>query len=268
MKGHGKMKIGFIGCGNMGSALAIAVSRAMGTKIYISDQNEAKTQAMHDEWGFEISTNRAIAKTCDYVFLAVKPNAISKVAEEISSDLSPSATVVSMAAGVSLGALSEMLPTAKIIRIMPNTPVSIGEGVVLYCVSGELDVFERSHFEDIMQSVGLLDMIDERLIDAASAVSGCGPAFAYSFIEALADGAVACGLPRDKAMLYAASMLKGAAAYALASEKHPGQLKDEVCSPGGSTIEGVLALEGGAFRGTVSDAVITSYEKTKSLFKK
>lgn len=260
------MKIGFIGCGNMGGALAIAVSRVVGTKVYISDKNEAKLEELHEKWGFEISTNKAIAKGCDFVFLAVKPNMIASVADEIADELSPSAVVVSMAAGVSLAALSEMLPTARIIRIMPNTPVAYGEGVVLYCTEGELDVFDKTHFEDIMQSVGLLDCIDERLIDAASAVSGCGPAFVYSFIEALSDGAVACGLPRDKAMLYAASMLKGAASMVLESGKHPGLLKDEVCSPGGSTIEGVLTLEGGAFRGCVSEAVVASYEKTKKLF--
>ena len=260
------MKIGFIGCGNMGGALAIAVSRVVGTKVYISDKNEAKLEELHEKWGFEISTNKAIAKGCDFVFLAVKPNMIASVADEIADELSPSAVVVSMAAGVSLAALSNMLPTARIIRIMPNTPVAYGEGVVLYCTEGELDVFDKTHFEDIMQSVGLLDCIDERLIDAASAVSGCGPAFVYSFIEALSDGAVACGLPRDKAMLYAASMLKGAASMVLESGKHPGLLKDEVCSPGGSTIEGVLTLEGGAFRGCVSEAVVASYEKTKKLF--
>ena len=262
------MKIGFIGCGNMGGALAIAVSRAMGTRVYISDKNEARLEELHERYGFEISSNKAIAKGCDFVFLAVKPNMIAGVAKEIAGELSSSAVVVSMAAGVSLDVLSELLPSAKIIRIMPNTPVAYGEGVVLYCAKDALDVFDRSHFEDIMQSVGLLDCIDERLIDAASAVSGCGPAFVYSVIEALADGAVACGLPRDRAMLYAASMVKGAADTVLQSGKHPGLLKDEVCSPGGSTIEGVLTLEGGAFRGCVSEAVIASYEKTKKLFSK
>ncbi len=262
------MKVGFIGCGNMGSALAVAISRTMGTKIYISDKNEAKLEALKSEYGFEIATNKMIAKGCDYIFLAVKPNIVGAVADEIAQDINSGATLVSMAAGVSLDALCELFPDVKIIRIMPNTPVAVGEGVVLYSTKSPLDELDEAHFKDIMQYVGLLDYIDEKLIDAASAVSGCGPAFAYMFIEALSDGAVACGLPRDKAMLYAAAMLKGASAMALASGKHPGQLKDEVCSPGGSTIEGVGALETGAFRGTVADAVIAAYEKTKSLFKK
>jgi pyrroline-5-carboxylate reductase len=139
--------------------------------------------------------------------------------------------------------------------------------MILWCASDEVTDRERQAFVEVMSECGRLDMLDERFIDAASAISGCGPAFVYMFAEALADGGVTCGLPRDKAMLYAAEMIRGAAGMILATGKHPGVLKDEVCSPGGSTIEGVRTLEEGAFRGVTADAVVSAYEKTKLLGK-
>jgi pyrroline-5-carboxylate reductase len=150
---------------------------------------------------------------------------------------------------------------------MPNTPVSVGEGTVLYTANSEVTDGEIADFKAAMKFAGVLDEIPEKLIDAASAVSGCGPAFVFMFIESLADGAVACGLPRDKALVYAEQTVLGAARLALESGKHPGELKDAVCSPGGSTIEGVRTLEEGAFRASAVDAVIAAYEKTKTLGK-
>ena len=153
------------------------------------------------------------------------------------------------------------------VRIMPNTPAAIGAGVVQLCaadVTGE----EKEELLHLLSGAGLVDEIPESLMDAASAVSGCGPAFAYLFLEALADGAVACGLPRDKALRYAARMLEGAARLADQSGTHPGVLKDAVCSPGGSTIEGVRVLEEHGFRAAAADAVIASYRKTLELGKK
>ena len=148
---------------------------------------------------------------------------------------------------------------------MPNTPASIGEGVILYCNNEKVSEEQVSFFVNAMKGAGLLDRIDENKIDAASAVSGCGPAFAYMFIEALADGAVECGIPRDKAMMYAAKMLSGSADMVLQSGKHPGALKDAVCSPGGTTIAGVHALEDGAFRSAVMNAVTSAYKRTLEL---
>ncbi len=260
------MKIGFIGCGNMGSALCSAIIANGGVSLYISDTNSKKLGEVCAQLGAKASTSVEIASTCDFIFLAVKPNIVPLVAEEIKSSVHSTSTIVSMAAGVSIASLSSYFgEDKKIIRIMPNTPVALGRGVVLYCASSAVTNGDEAAFTDIMSAVGTLDKISESLIDAASAVSGCGPAFVYMFIEALADGGVACGLPRDKAMLYACETLKGAAEMVLVTKKHPGQLKDEVCSPGGSTIEGVHALEDGAFRSTVSEAVIAAYEKTKRL---
>ena len=162
--------------------------------------------------------------------------------------------------------LEQALGNVPIIRIMPNTPAEVGYGMILYTTNTKGDE-SVSLFLEVMAAAGQLDAIEERLIDAASAISGCGPAFVYMFIEALADGGVMSGLPRDKAMLYAAETLIGAAEVVKQTGRHPGALKDAVCSPGGSTIEGVKALEDGKMRGTVSGAVVASYEKTLKLGK-
>ena len=168
-------------------------------------------------------------------------------------------------AGAALHVLIE-LGNYPVIRIMPNTPAAIGEGMILYCAEG-VETEEKTAFVDVMQAAGSFDELSESLIDAGSAVSGCGPAFVYPFIEAMADGAVACGLPRAKAQRYAAQTLVGAAKLVLESGDHPGALKDAVCSPGGSTIQGVRALEQNGFRSAVVEAVIAAYEKTVALGK-
>ena len=171
-----------------------------------------------------------------------------------------------MAAGVSMAQIRAMAGgDYPVIRIMPNTPVAVGQGVVLYDQTENVSVEAKALFLTAMGTAGLLDPLEERLMDAGSAVAGCGPAFADLFMEALADGGVLCGLPRAKAMVYAAQMLLGAAALAMETELHPGQLKDAVCSPGGSTIAGVKTLEQFAFRAAVIDAVEAAYEKTKAL---
>jgi len=154
-----------------------------------------------------------------------------------------------------------------VIRIMPNTPVAVGCGVIQYDATGNVSAQSVETFCAAMAHAGLVDHLPEHLIDAGSAVSGCGPAFADLFLEALADGGVACGLPRAKAQLYAAQMLQGAAKLALESGKHPGELKDAVCSPGGSTIAGVRALEEHGFRGACMQAVEAAFRRTKELGK-
>lgn len=264
-------KIGFIGAGNMGSALAKAASLADNTKIYLYDKDDAKGAAVAKSTGADFTSLERIARECDFIFLAVKPNVIPAVAEELSEFLATRKgyTVVSMAAGVSIAQLEEYLGAinAPIIRIMPNTPASIGKGMTLWSKNDKVTFKAAAAFEKIMSKSGTLDAIDEKLIDAASAVSGCGPAFVYMFIEALADGAVECGLPRDKALLYAAETLIGAAEMVKATGKHPEALKDAVCSPGGSTIAGVHALEEGAFRSDAANAVLAAYRKTLTLGK-
>ena len=260
------IKIGFIGCGNMGGALAAAAAKYKDAEIRLFDKDEDKAKSLAERIGGIVCDIDGVCE-CELVFLGVKPNIIPVVADEIAKKVAASgATVISMAAGVSLAKLAVMLGDLPIIRIMPNTPAEVGYGMILY-TANEKGTGTVPLFLESMAAAGKFDAIDERLIDAASAISGCGPAFAYMFIEALADGGVMSGLPRDKAMLYAAETLIGAAEVVKQTGRHPGTLKDAVCSPGGSTIEGVKALEDGKMRGTVTGAVVASYEKTVKLGK-
>ena len=166
---------------------------------------------------------------------------------------------------MTLEKLEAAFPGVRILRIMPNTPCAVGSGMIQFCRGSLATERDAEEFRILMARAGRLDEIPEGLIDAASAVAGCGPAFAYMFVQALADGGVACGLPRAKATEYAAQMLLGSAQMVLSGVSHPEKLKDEVCSPGGSTIAGVQALENGAFRAACMNAVIAAFEKTKQL---
>ena len=262
---------GFIGTGNMGGALAMAAAKAVpGEHILLSNRTPSKAAALAEKLGAVATDNRDCAVRADYLFLGVKPQMMAGMLADIQATLkarkSP-CVLVSMAAGLSIETIRAMAGVDfPVIRIQPNTPVAIGQGVVLCCADGvsddALEIFRES-----MDGAGLLDFIDENLIDIGSVVCGCGPAFASMFIEALADGGVACGLPRAKAQAYAAKMLLGTAALALETGNHPGAMKDAVCSPGGSTIQGVRALENGGFRAAAFEAVIRAYEKTKEMGK-
>lgn len=264
---------GFIGCGNMGGALARAVAKKVGGEnVYVSDFDKNKVDSLVNECGAIASNNGFIVENCDYIFLGAKPQTlITELLPSVSDVLKnrpTDFTIVSMAAGISIEKIEDALGAKyPIIRIMPNIPASVGSGMILYCTNDKVSDDSVSNFVNAMSESGTTDNIPESLIDAASAVSGCGPAFVYLFIEALADGGTLCGLPRAKALLYAAQTVKGAADMLLESGKHPGELKDAVCSPGGTTIEGVYALEKGAFRANAMDAVIKAYEKTKELGK-
>ena len=173
-----------------------------------------------------------------------------------------------MAAGLTMARIAAMAGGEyPVIRIMPNTPCAVGEGIVLCDANGKVTVEELDEFTDALSGAGIIDRLDERLIDAGCALSGCGPAFVCLLLEALADSGVACGLPRKKALLYAAQMVKGTAELQLATGDHPGVLKDAVCSPGGTAIAGVRALEERSFRAVAMGAVIASAEKTKELGK-
>ena len=262
-------KIGFIGTGNMGAAIASAVA-GEGRELLLANRTPAKAQALAEQLGARVVKNPEAAGESDLLFLGVKPQMMGDMLDDIAPILRTRTdrfVLVTMAAGLTCDTIRDMAGgDYPVIRIMPNTPCAIGKGVVQYCGLG-VEEEELAEFAALMAPAGLIDRVDEKLIDAASAVSGCGPAFAYLFIEALADGAVACGLPRDKAMAYAAQMLAGSAELALNSGKHPGALKDAVCSPGGTTIQGVRALEERGFRAAAMNAVIAAYEKTLSLSK-
>jgi len=264
---------GFIGCGNMGGALASAVAKTVsGSELMFCDASIEKAEALATRFGgTSCSYATDIAQQCKFIFLGVKPQGFDALFASIAPFLAERTgtfVLVTMAAGVSVSRVAALAGCdCPIIRIMPNTPVSVGEGMILYTANEKVSGEDLQIFKNALATAGCLDEIAEEKIDAASAVSGCGPAFVYLFAEALADGGVECGLPRDKALLYAAQTLKGAAELLLQSGKHPGELKDAVCSPGGTTIAGVHALEDCSFRSAAMNAVTAAYERTLELKK-
>ncbi len=260
---------GFIGTGNMGGALAQAACKT-NTAVLLSDGAREKAEALANRLGCTAGDNAAVVTDCRFVFLGVKPQVLGAVLADVAPLLCKrdDVVLVSMAAGVAIDAIVAAVgKELPVIRIMPNTPASIGEGMILYTANDLVDEAAETAFLHLMKAAGSFDRLPEHLIDAGSALSGCGPAFVYQFIEALADGGVKCGLPRDKALRYAAQTVCGAAKMVLTDGRHPGELKDAVCSPGGSTIAGVKALEDGAFRGTVMGAVDAAFARTKELGK-
>ncbi len=262
-------QIGFIGCGNMGGALLTAVAKTVdGSNIAVCDFDSEKVKKYESTLGVKGNSSKALASSSTFVVLGVKPQVIKEAIAEISQELkdNKTVTVITMAAGISISAIRSFLGfDAPVIRIMPNTPAMLGEGMILYATDG-VNKQTEEEFLRIFAKAGRFDKLAEDKIDGASAISGCGPAFVYAFAEALADGGVECGIPRDKANLYVAQTLLGAAKMLL-EYGHPADLKDAVCSPGGTTIAGMHALEKGGLRSSAMDAVTSAYEKTLSLKK-
>ena len=261
------MKYGFIGCGNMGGAIARALSQQ--TKEILVTDRSGKAKALAAELGIGYADAETVAKECDRIFLAVKPHLMQGVLEPLRPVLAErKPLLITMAAGLEIRQIEAFAGGAfPVIRIMPNTPPAIGKGVIQYCANTLVETAILTDWLRDMRFCGLLDSLEERLIDAASALSGSGPAYMYILLEALADGAVACGIPRAKAMEYAAMTMSGAAEMYLETKQHPGALKDAVCSPGGSTIAGVRALEQHGFRAAAMDCVIATYHRNKELGK-
>ena len=261
------MKYGFIGCGNMGGAIAKALSKST-TDIAVADRS-GKAKALAAELGISYSDNSTIAANCDRIFLGVKPHMMKDMLAKVQRVLAErKPLLITMAAGLEIKQIEEFVGIRlPVIRIMPNTPTAIGKGVIQYCCNDLVDDAVLADWLADMAPCGLLDNLEERLIDAASALSGSGPAYMYMFLEALADGAVACGIPRAKAYEYAAMTMVGSAEMYLATKQHPGALKDAVCSPCGSTIAGLRALEQHGFRGAAMDCVIATYNRNKELGK-
>ena len=261
---------GFIGTGNMGGAVAKAAAKAVGGgNLFLANRTPAKAEALAAELGGQACDNGTAARQ-DYIFLGVKPQMMAGMLEGIRPVLreriekGETFTLVTMAASLTIEKIREMAGVeAPIVRIMPNLPVSIGKGVILYTASGAEKTLPG--LLEALAPAGMLLPVEERLIDAGSAVAGCGPAFACLFAEALADGGVACGLPRAQAQTLALQMLAGTAELLLQTGQHPAALKDAVCSPGGTTIAGVHALEKGGFRAAAFDAVKAAYDKTISM---
>ena len=261
------MTYGFIGCGSMGGAIAARLSQST-KEITVSDRS-GKAKTLAAELGIAYSDNVGIATNCDCIFLAVKPQMLRGVMAPLRPMLAlRRPLLVSMAAGVELAQVQDMAGCAlPIIRIMPNTPTSVGMGVIPYCRNEAVTDRLLAQWLVDMQPCGALDPLEERLMDAASALSGSGPAYFYMMLDALSDGAAACGMPKQKALDYAARTMAGAAQMYLETKRHPAALKDAVCSPGGSTLAGVAALERGGFRSAVTDCVTAAYNKNNELGK-
>lgn len=268
------MKIGFIGCGNMGGALARAAVKGVSAEnVSIAEKDEARAKAFAAETGVTATTAEDVIASSDYLFLGVKPQMLGQVLADLKGVLAERKTkagrlvLVSMVAGVTTEKVQALAGgDYPVIRIMPNLPVSVGEGMILYCTTGVAEE-DINGFLVAMREAGRFCRLEEKLIDAGTAVSGCGPAFVCLMLEALADGGVQVGLPRDKALLLAEQTLLGTAKLLMETQGQPGVLKDAVCSPGGSTIAGVHALEEGAFRGVTADAVLAAYKRTQELGK-
>ncbi len=266
------MTFGFIGAGNMGGALARAAARAMdGKSIFLADQNTEKAAALARELDCCQASAQETAASCRYIFLGVKPQVLGSVLETLApvfKQRQDRFVLVCMAAGV---AMKDILTMAggeyPLIRIMPNLPVSAGSGVIVYDKTGNVTPAEEALFLENMRYAGTLDFLPEALIDAASALSGSGPAFVSLFVQALAEGAAACGLPDDKALAYALGTVKGTAQMLLESGTAPRDLAVAVCSPGGSTIEGVKVLEQQDLEGCVRAAVAATYRRAVELGK-
>lgn len=264
------VRLGFIGAGNMGGALASAARRTLsGDHIMISNRTPEKAAALAESLQASTGSNNDVAAWADFLFLGIKPQMMADMLAGIAPTLAARkdrVILVTMAAGLPMTRIQEMAGgDYPVFRIMPNTPCLIGEGMILYTCGPGVTEDEEKLYLQAMQGAGRFSEIPERLMDAGSAVAGCGPAFADLFLEALADGGVACGIPRAQAMEFAVQMLIGTARLMQETGKHPGALKDAVCSPGGSTIQGVRALEKSAFRSAVIEAVIAACEKNAAL---
>ena len=267
----------FIGTGNMGGALARAACRAIGPdEVVLTNRTAGKAQALAQELGCAAAPdNDRAVEQAQYIFLCVKPQMMQGVLEQLAPTLrrcheaGQEKVLVSVAAGLRLADLSRFAQGAGysplVLRLMPNTCVGVGQGVTALCAPEGAGEEALAQVERILSQSGLVTRIPEGQMDAFSALAGCGPAFACLLLEGLADGGVLAGLPRALAMEYAFRMVLGTCAMALERGKHPGVLKDEVCSPGGSTIAGVAALERAGFRAAAMDAVLAAWRRSGEL---
>nr|WP_263328473.1 pyrroline-5-carboxylate reductase [Neobacillus sp. Marseille-Q6967] len=265
--------IGFIGAGKMAQAMIGGILKSKmvaADHIVASALTEKTVQFVHDTYKIKTtSNNKEVARIADILILAVKPELHSKVIKEIKNEFNPDGIVITIAAGISLQDLEKDFGyQVKAIRSMPNTPSLVGEGMIVICPNQFVDEQEISYVEGLLQTFGKTERLGEYLMDAVPAISGSSPAYIYLFIEAMADGGVRQGIPREKAYRLAAQAVLGAAKMVLETGIHPAALKDDVCTPGGATIEAIAALEKQQFRGTILSAMESCTERVKTLMSK
>lgn len=265
--------IGFIGCGKMAQAMiqGMLTSGTVSAKqIIVSAKTEETLKRVQEDFRIQTtSDNGEVAAHADILFLAVKPDVYSEVINEIKADLKEDAIVVTIAAGISLDFIKKAFGrSVKTVRSMPNTPSLVGAGMSALCASESVTAEEMSGVIRLFESFGKAEVINEGLMDAIPAVSGSSPAYVYMFIEALADGAVMQGIPRQQAYKLAAQAVLGAAKMVLETGQHPGELKDNVCTPGGATIQAISELEKQGFRSSVIAAMESCTRKSVELSEK
>nr|WP_294528953.1 pyrroline-5-carboxylate reductase [uncultured Blautia sp.] len=264
------MKIGFIGCGNMGSAMISGILKKgvfQKDEIIVSNLTEEGSKRSREKLGVVTTMdNRQVVKSAKTIILAVKPQFYQEVIEEVREELTPEHMVIGIAPGKSLDWIREMCGLSlKVVRLMPNTPAQVGEGMTGVCRNDLVTDEDLEQVLKITDSFGKTQVVPERLMDAVGAVSGCSPAYVFIFIEAMADAAVAQGMPRKQAYQFAAQSVLGSAKMVLETGMHPGELKDMVCSPAGTTIEGVRTLEKAGFRSAVFEALQACADKGKKM---
>ena len=263
------MKLAFIGGGMMAEAVIAGVLRERvlpAADIFVSEHKMARVEELRTKYSVQAFGSAEIfLKDMDVVFLAVKPQAAQAALQELAGQMRADALLVSIVAGLPLRKLEALLPAQAIIRVMPNTPLSVGAGMSAYALGSQASEAHEEKVRAILAAAGKVVCLKEELLDAVTGLSGSGPAFAFLAIDALADGGVAAGLPRKDALLLAAQTLLGAAKMVLDTGRHPDELRDQVTSPAGTTIAGLRVLEERAVRGAFLDAVLSAAEKSKSL---
>ncbi len=267
---HMKHTIGFIGCGKMGQAILSGMIGRKGmdpSKILVSARTESTLEDLKTRFEIQGTTNnQEVAKRSDILFLAIKPNLYGEIIESIKDIVRESVIIVTVAAGIDTEYVREAFGReVKVVRTMPNTPSMVGEGMTPYCINRFITEEDQSVIENLLQSIGKCERISENLMDAIPAISGSSPAYVYMMIEAMADGGVKQGIPRDQAYKLAAQAILGAAKMVVETGRHPGALKDDVCTPGGATIEAVASLEKTGFRSSILMAMDECTNKIKFL---
>jgi pyrroline-5-carboxylate reductase len=265
-----QLKIGFLGAGKMAAALAkgfINAKLVKASQLVAADPYPAAREHFADETGAKtFATNLEAAHKANVLILATKPDQVVTALGEISNAFGKDHLLISIAAGVTIAKLEGALPAgARVVRVMPNTPALVGAGASGFALGKNATVADAELAQKLLSAVGVALAVKESLLDAVTGLSGSGPAYVYQFIEALSDGGVAAGLPREVATRLAAQTVLGGAKMVLETGQHPGALKDQVTSPGGTTIEGLHELEKGKLRATVMSAVRAAAEKSKKL---
>ena len=265
------MNIGCIGAGNMGSAILGRLSKSRGPEgIRVNDIDARKAASLADGFGIAAAGSpESLVRDSDIVIIAVKPDAVAALLSAIRGSLTPEKIVVSIAAGIRLSVIEQAIGASmKIVRVMPNTPSLVGEGMSVLAPNGAVDEKSLKAVTDIFSEIGRVRVLPEKLMDAVTGLSGSGPAYVFTFIQAMADAGVKLGIPRDTAVILAAQTVMGSAKYVLETGEDPMALRGRVASPGGTTIEGIHVLERSGFSGIVMDAVESAALKSQRLGEK